>query len=180
MLKRYVLVAVLSGLFAAGTVFAQQQTPTPGQLVVPAGFQISVFAENVRNARSMALGVQGTVFVGSRTGGSVHAVVDRNGDFKADTVLVIATGLDQPNGIAMRNGALYVATASRVLRYDDIERQLNSPPAPVTVRDSLPSPRAGHSWKFLSFGPDSMMYISVGAHRAMSVYRLRWSRPFCE
>ena len=87
-----------------------------------------MFADNVENAREMALGPQGTVFVGSMRAGKVHAVIDRNGDHKADRVVVIASGLDQPNGVAMRNGALYVATASKILRFDDIERRLDSPP----------------------------------------------------
>ena len=112
-------------------------------LVVPAGFQSEVFAENVGNARSMALGPQGTVFVGSQYAGNVYAVVDRDGDHKADRVLTIASGLRQPNGVAMRNGALYVATTSRILRFDDIERHLDAPPAPVTVRDNLPNPKPG-------------------------------------
>lgn len=162
--KRYMVIALLfATLAAASTGAAQQRTLQPGQLVVPAGFQISVFAENVVNARSMAIGPQGTVFVGSRTAGRVHALVDRNGDHRADTVMLLASGLDQPNGIAVRNGALYVATASRVIRYDDIERNLGFPPAPVTVRDSLPTPRAGHSWKYMAFGPDGLLYISAGA-----------------
>ena len=91
----------------------------------------------------MALGPQGTVFVGSQYAGKVHAVVDRDGDHKADRVVTIASGLDQPNGVAMRNGALYVATASQILRFDDIERHLDAPPAPVTVRDNLPNPKPG-------------------------------------
>ena len=76
---------------------------------------------------------------------------------------MIASGLSQPNGVAMRNGALYVATTNRILRFDDIERRLDSPPTPVVVRDSLPNPDQGHTWKFIAFGPDDMLYISVGA-----------------
>ena len=131
--------------------------------MVPAGFQAEVFAENVDNARSMALGPQGTVFVGSQYVGKVHAVVDRDGDHKADRVVMIASGLNQPNGVAMRNGALYVATTSRILRFDDIEKHLDAPPKPVTVRDNLPNPKPGHTWKFIAFGPDDMLYMSVGA-----------------
>ena len=67
--------------------------------------------------------------------------------------MVIASGLDQPNGVAMRNGALYVATASRLLRFDDIEKHLDAPPAPVTLRDDLPNPKAGHTWKFIALRP---------------------------
>ena len=154
-----VCAALAPGLAASGLVRAQ----SPGQWVVPAGFQVTVFADSVENAREMALGPQGTVFVGSMRGGKVHAVIDRDGDHKADRVVLIASGLDQPNGVAVRNGALYVATASKILRFDDIERRLDSPPAPVVVRDSLPNPSAGHTWKFIAFGPDNLLYMSVGS-----------------
>jgi len=125
--------ALTPGLTSSSHLIAQQP-----QWVVPAGFQVAVFAENVDNAREMALGPQSTVFVGSMRAGKVYAVIDRNGDHKGDRVVLIASGLDQPNGVAMRNGALYVATASKLLRFDDIERRVDSPPAPVIVRDSLP------------------------------------------
>ena len=150
---------LIPSLTASGHVRAQ----APGQWVVPTGFQVTVFADSVENAREMALGPRGTVFVGSMRAGKVHAVVDRDGDHKADRVVLIASGLDQPNGVAVRNGALYVATASKILRYDDIERHLDSPPAPVVVRDSLPNPSAGHTWKFIAFGPDDLLYMGVGA-----------------
>jgi glucose/arabinose dehydrogenase len=154
------LCAVLTqGLADAGCLYAQQPVPW----AVPEGFHVAVFADSVDNARSMALGPQGTLFVGSWTAGKVHAVIDRDGDYKADRVVLIASGLDQPNGVAVRNGALYVATASRLLRFDDIEQHLDSPPAPVMVRDSLPNSSAGHTWKFIAFGPDGLLYMSVGA-----------------
>jgi glucose/arabinose dehydrogenase len=145
------------------TASARQSAPQVDQLEVPAGFQVSTFAENVENARSMARGPQGTIFVGTRTAGKVHAVVDSDGDHRADRVLLIADGLDQPNGVAMRDGALYVATASRILRFDDIENALDAPPEPVTIRDDLPNPDRGHTWKYIAFGPDDMLYLSVGA-----------------
>jgi glucose/arabinose dehydrogenase len=163
--RQFTLV-ICSGVLAAGLTGSarQQQSPAPlAPLVLPSGFQADVFAEKLDNPRSMALGQQGTVFVGSQYAGNVYAVVDRDGDHKADSVVVIASGLDQPNGVAMRNGALYVATASRLLRFDDIEKHLDAPPAPVTLRDDLPNPKAGHTWKFIAFGPDDMLYMSVGA-----------------
>ena len=155
---------IIAALFAAqATSLSAQQPAQAPHWIVPAGFEVSVFAENVQNARMMALGPQGTVFVGSMQAGKVHAVIDRDGDHKADRVVLIASGLDQPNGVAIRNGALYVATTSRILRFDDIERHLDSPPVPVIVRDSLPNPREGHTWKFIAFGPDDLLYMSVGA-----------------
>ena len=159
--------SVLAALTIAALTFACRSSPaaaqSPVQWIVPAGFHVAVYADSVRNARSMAVGSQGTVFVGSQYAGRVHALVDRDNDQRADRVVLIAQGLDQPNGIAFRNGALYVATASRLLRYDDIERHLEAPPTPVVVRDSLPNPRAGHTWKFIAFGPDDMLYMSIGS-----------------
>src|SRR3954468_253435 len=153
-------ISPLSLIVALSLVSVQLGAQQPTQWVVPAGFHVTVFADSVENAREMALGAQGTVFVGSMRAGKVHAVIDRDGDYKADRVVLIASGLDQPNGVAMRNGALYVATASRILRYDDIERPPDAVPAPVVVRDSLPNPGAGHTWKFIAFGPDGLLYTS--------------------
>src|SRR2546423_555959 len=151
-------IALLSGLTASGCMRAQ----TSNQWVVPAGFHVTVFADSVGNAGEMALGPRGTVFVGSWTG-KVNAVIDRDGDHKADRVVVIASGLDQPNGVAVHNGALYVATKSKILRFDDIEQHLDAPPAAVVVRDNLPNPNQGHTWKFIAFGPDNLLYMSVGS-----------------
>jgi len=152
-------VALAPALTSNGAVGAQQ----PIEWVVPSGFHVEVFADSVENAREMALGPKGTLFVGSMRAGKVHAVIDRDGDHRADRVVTIASGLTMPNGVAMHNGALYVATASQILRFDDIEDHLGAPPKPIVVRDSLPNSTAGHLWKFITFGPDSLLYISVGA-----------------
>jgi glucose/arabinose dehydrogenase len=132
------------------------------QIKLPEGFRIEVYAADVRNARQMALGDKGTLFVGSRTAGNVYAVVDTNGDHKADRVLTIASELNMPSGLAFRDGALYVAEVSRIIRFDDIEARLENPPAPVVVNDTLPADRH-HGWKFIAFGPDGLLYVPVGA-----------------
>jgi glucose/arabinose dehydrogenase len=95
---------------------------------LPPGFSIDYYAEGVEGARSMALSPNGTLFVGSREAGKVYAVLDRNKDNKADEILVIAENLNMPNGVAFRNGSLYVAEISRVIRYDGIEAKLENPP----------------------------------------------------
>ncbi len=137
--------------------------PLPtGRIRLPDGFAISVFSADVPGARSLCLGTGGTVFVGSRTAGAVYALRDTDGDGRADRRFVIAQGLDSPNGVAFRNGALYVAEISRVIRFDGIEAQLEHPPAPVTVSGAFPDDRA-HGWKFIRFGPDGDLYVPVGA-----------------
>jgi glucose/arabinose dehydrogenase len=128
---------------------------------LPPGFSIDYYAENVEGARSMVLSPDGTLFVGSRDTGKVYAVLDRNKDSKADDVLVLAEGLDMPNGVALRNGSLYVAEVSRVIRYDDIEKRLENPPDPVVVNENFPSDHA-HGWKYIKFGPDGKLYVPVG------------------
>jgi len=131
------------------------------QVQLPEGFVIEVFAR-VDNARSMAQAPGGTVFVGNRKGDSVWAVCDDNGDYKADRVLRIASGLQMPNGVAVRGDDLYVAEVSRVLRYPGIEDRLDDPPDPEVILDGLPD-ETHHGWKYIAFGPDGLLYIPVGA-----------------
>ena len=132
------------------------------KIKLPAGFKISIFANNISDARSLTRGDKGTIFVGNRGGGSIYAVVDNNGDNKADKTYTIASGLSMPCGVTFRNGSLYVAEVNRILRYDKIEDNLANPPKPVVVYDKYPTDRH-HGWKFIAFGPDGKLYVPVGA-----------------
>lgn len=136
--------------------------PDLSQIELPKGFTIDVYAEGVENARQMALGEDGTLFVGSRRAGKVHAVVDTDGDQRADRVLLIDDKLTMPSGVEYRDGALYVAARDRVLRYDDIEQRLDDPPEPVVLVDDLPD-EDHHGWKYLRFAPDGSLFVPVGA-----------------
>lgn len=129
---------------------------------LPPGFEISVYAEGVENARQLALGDQGIVFAGSRKAGKVHALVDQDGDNVADRVYLIDEELQMPSGIEFREGSLYVAAVDRILRYDGIENALDSPPEPILVTGALPD-KSHHGWKYLRFGPDGLLYVPVGA-----------------
>ncbi|HWP83219.1 MAG TPA: sorbosone dehydrogenase family protein [Bacteroidota bacterium] len=129
---------------------------------LPPGFKIEVYMGNIPDARSMVLSPKGILFVGNRSGDKVYAVVDRNNDQKGDELYIIASGLNMPNGVAFRNGSLYVAEVNRILRFDNIEENLKNPPKPVVVNDSYPTDR-WHGWKFIAFGPDDKLYVPVGA-----------------
>lgn len=131
------------------------------RLNLPEGFKITVYADSIDGARSMAMGSNGTLFVGTRNENKVYAIQDRDQDFKADKVMVLDS-LEVPNGIAYRNGSLYVAEVSRLLRYDDIENQLDSVPEPKVVYDDFPT-EFHHGWKYIAFGPDDKLYVPVGA-----------------
>lgn len=128
---------------------------------LPDGFTIDVFAR-VNNARSLVLTENGTLFVSNRGGDKVYALKDTNGDWKADEKYVIASDLRSPNGIAFKDGSLYVAEISKLWRFDDIESNLNNPSEPVKIYDDYPTD-GHHGWKYIAFGPDGKLYVPVGA-----------------
>jgi glucose/arabinose dehydrogenase len=129
------------------------------KMTLPKGFSISLFASGMPNARSMTWGKNGTLFVGTRFVGNVYAVVEKDGKREVKT---IAKGLHRSNGVAFKDGALYVAELSRILRYDNIEANLDNPPAPVVVFDALPKDEP-HGWKYMKLGPDGWLYFQIGA-----------------
>jgi len=152
---------------AAPAASPRSSTPDAGlpldSLELPQGFEISIYTANVPGARSMTLSPAGVLYVGTRDrDGSVYAVVDDDGDGVAETVREVASGLNMPNGVAWRDGSLYVAEVSRILRYDGIDERLDDPPRPVVVTDDYPGDRH-HGWKFIAFGPDGWLYVPVGA-----------------
>ncbi|MEY3368566.1 MAG: hypothetical protein RI973_1721 [Bacteroidota bacterium] len=132
------------------------------RIKLPAGFKIAVYASGVENARSMDLSPAGTLFVGTRDLGSVYALRDTDGDQRVDQQFVLAKGLNMPNGVAFRDGDLYVAEVNRILKFEDIESRLANPPAPVVVYDQYPD-KTHHGWKYIAFGPDGKLYVPVGA-----------------
>ena len=129
---------------------------------LPPGFSISVYADNVPEARSLAMSPSGVLFVGTRRQGRIYAVLDQNQDMRADRVITLADGLEMPNGVAMWDGDLYVAEVHRILKFRQIESQLLKPPKPEVVYDQFPSDRS-HGWKFIRFSPDGRLYVPVGA-----------------
>jgi len=132
------------------------------KLNLPEGFKIEVYADKIDGARSMAMGDDGTLFVGTRNDKTVYAVQDLDKDYRADHIRVLDSTLEVPNGIAFKDGSLYVAEVGRLLRYDDIEANLDSIPEPVVVYNNYPT-EFHHGWKYIAFGPDDKLYVPVGA-----------------
>ncbi len=131
------------------------------KIKLPENFKIEVWAADVPNARSMAISEDGIVFVGNRQENNVYAVIDENGDGKADAKYILAEDLNMPNGVAYKDGDLYVAEVSRILRFKDIATNLANPSFDV-IYDEYPT-EGHHGWKFIAFGPDGMLYVPVGA-----------------
>jgi glucose/arabinose dehydrogenase len=143
-------------LFLAALLAGCASGPRPEEIRLPPGFEISVYSDNVPQARSLALGARGTLFVGGKEK-DVYAVPPGGGK-----AMLIAAGLQEPHGVAFRDGALYVAERSRILRFDAIEERLANPPAPVVVVADLPRYKH-HGLRTLRFGPDGVLYVPVGA-----------------
>jgi glucose/arabinose dehydrogenase len=122
------------------------------------GFKIEVYASGMANARSLALGDKGTVFVGSRLVDKVYAITDKDGKRE---VKVVASGLYRPNGVAFKNGTLYIAELSQISKIEGIEDKLDNPPKPTVIYSDLPKDEA-HGWKYLAIGPDNKLYFEVG------------------
>lgn len=169
--RRFVAVRfAVAGLFFAAAAGGAAQPETADsraalpmeRLELPPGFEISIWGR-IPGARSLTLGDRGTVFVGTReANGSVYAIADRDGDHRADEVHTLARRMFMPNGVAFREGSLFVAEVNRILRFDDIESRLEAPGEPVVVNTDLPDMRH-HGWKFIAFGPDGYLYVPVGA-----------------
>lgn len=165
-LKRCVLCLVACGLYAMVWPQAPEAEIRTRMMLsaiqLPPGFSIEIFADEVPGARSMAMSPSGVLYVGTRQAGRVYAVLDTDGDKRADKVVTIADGLQMPNGVAYRDGDLYVAEVERILRFRRIEAQLNNPLPPEVVYDRFPK-ELRHGWKFIRFGPDGRLYVPVGA-----------------
>ena len=157
-------VLLMAALMAAGCVSAAPDVPAgkPAEFLrVPAGFRAEILVDNVPNARSMALGDGGTLFVGTRSGGVVYAI--RNALGVNPTVVRFAEGLTMPNGVALYQGALYVAEQKRLIRYPNAEANLEQAPTAEVIDPALPFKGVLHSWRYLAVGPDNKLYVSIGA-----------------
>lgn len=143
--------------------WAQDDEPLPLQkLRLPPGFKIEIYARNVPGARSMTLSPRGILYVGSREPGKLYAIPDADHDRKGDTVITLASNMNQPNGVEYKDGSLYVGEINRILRFDKIDSHLNSLPKPIVVNNTLPT-KLHHGQKYIRFGPDGMLYVPIGA-----------------
>jgi glucose/arabinose dehydrogenase len=125
---------------------------------LPPGFKIEVWQSGIPEARQMAWGTNGTLFVGSFNATNVYAITNQDGKRSVKTIL---KGLNMPTGIAFRDGSLYVIAINKLLRYDNVEANLDHMPAPVVVYDDMPS-YVAHGWKYLVTDSKGWVYIPFG------------------
>jgi glucose/arabinose dehydrogenase len=140
----------------------QKEPELPLQkLKLPPGYRIAIFAV-VPGARSLALGEDGVVFVGSRKD-RVYRLQDPHLKGRAETVEILLKDLNNPNGVAYKDGALYVAEIQQILRIQNIAQASAKSIKPEVLPQKFPSD-AHHGWKFIRFGPDGWLYVPVGAN----------------
>ena len=106
------------------------------KIKLPEGFSIEVYASGVLEARQMAWGDKGTLFVGSFSLGNVYAIKDNGGKREVKTVL---KGLTMPTGLAFLDGALYVVAINKLIKYENAEANLDNLGAGKVVYDDMPS-----------------------------------------
>ena len=141
---------------------AQTKVENTDIVVLPKGFEMDYYARGIKNARSLTLGDDGTVYVGSRTGDHVTALIDKNGDGKAEKSFDIGEKLKGPNGVAFYNGDLYIAETERLSVVRDVSKIKENHGTTETIRNDLPS-KSHHGWRYIAFGPDNKLYYALGA-----------------
>ena len=138
--------------------------PTPvDQLPVkkfklPPGFKVEVWASGVLDARGLRQGEKGNVFVSSLFVANKVYVIPEQGNREAK---VIIDKMPLATGIEFHKGSLYLATNTKILRYDNVEDKLDNLGEPKVLYDKLPG-GTDHSWKYLRIQNDKL-YFAVGA-----------------
>jgi len=139
---------------------AGRATTLDGQLSVPAGLKATYFAQGLGGVRFMAVAPDGAVYASQPGRGRVVRLPDDDHDGRADSTVVVVTGLAQPHGLAFHKGALYVAATDGVVRVS-LGTDGKSSGAPVYVNHY--DGGGGHWTRTIVFGADSAMYVAVGS-----------------
>lgn len=160
---RRISLALLPCLFAflahSNFAHAEKTTFDLAQLKAPVGFHISIFADNIDNARMVIFTPGGVLLVSESGEGKVVALPDPKHTGKAERTVDVITGLNEPHGLAFYEGKLYIAENDKVRRYDWDEANLKAT-NPMKLAD-LPT-GGGHSTRSILFH-SGKMYIAAGS-----------------
>ncbi len=146
------------------------QAPAParvvnpaGQINLPPGFGISVFARGLATPRNIVIGPDGQLYVAERGAGRIVRLPDRNHDGLSDGIEVVASGFDRPSSLAFnKDGSLYVSTPTQVFRLSQADSNGVFQKQDLVV-DGLPGP-TDHFTRTLLFSPDgSYLFVQVGS-----------------
>jgi glucose/arabinose dehydrogenase len=130
-----------------------------GSLKLPPGFKAELWASGMPGIRAMTRAENGKIYAGTRGIGRVYEITD-SGTTRISRVVV--DKLNQPSGVAYRNGSLYVMAVDKMLRFDGIATNPAASPVDMTAVFKLPKEQH-HNWKYIAFGPDGKLYVPFGA-----------------
>src|SRR5215217_7075904 len=136
---------------------APDKLPTP-KFKLPPGFKVETWASGVLDARGLREGAKGNIFVSSLFVANKVYVIPEKGNHQPK---VIIDKMPMATGIEFHNGSLYVATNTKIMRYDNVEDKLDNVGEPKVLYDKLPGGN-DHSWKYLRIH-DNKLYYAIGA-----------------
>ena len=128
-------------------------------LKLPAGFEISVFAQGLGNVRWMQVAANGDVYASLRAHGEVLLLRDTDGDGVADIRKTVAR-IARVHGLLLHAGKLYMVS-DRALDVADVQSD-GTLSTPRRLLNDLPE-GGNHPRRTLGMGPDGWLYLSVGS-----------------
>lgn len=131
-----------------------------GNLELPVGFQLGIFAEKLGNPRDLAWSPGSTLLVSIPKDGKVLALPDKNNDGVADEMISVISGLNKPHGLAFKDNLLFIAELTRVIRFTWDENALTAANAKTLI--TLPY-QGGHDTRSLVFNKKGDLFVSLGS-----------------
>ncbi len=156
-----------SGSFNPPDVVPRRAIDAP---LVPAGFEVNLFAEGLSHPRWMTVASNGDVILAESSEGKLTLLRDADGDGVAELITTLARGYQRPHGLSIQNGTLYVADAQAVWRvpYDDGATQVRGR-VPHTARGAL-GPSTGHWTRNIIFAPNvESFFVAIGSRRNLEI-----------
>ncbi len=140
--------------------------------MVPQGFKVSIYAEKLSNARTLAVAPNGDVFVAEPSAGKVTLLRDTKNAGKADQSFTFVSGMARPHGLALQGGYLWIGDTRGVWRvpYKDGDTKPSAQPVKFTKAADL-APRNGHWSRNIAFGPDGALYLALGSRDNVSDFK---------
>ena len=157
---RMILVSALL-LFLFYSDGATEVDTDTNRLSLPPGFSVTLFAEGLGKARGIGISPGGELFVCSMNRGELVVLLDEDDDGISDRTLIFADGLRNPHSVAFYNGYVYVGESDKITRFRDDDNNFIADGSGEVVVSGLPT--RGHFTKTVVFGPDGMMYVSIGS-----------------
>jgi glucose/arabinose dehydrogenase len=140
--------------------------PAGAHLHVPAGFSVSVYADNFERPRYMLLGPGGELLLSDAAegpDGTVYVMpLDKADGYQAHDRKKLITGLDRPYGLALWHEYLYVGEPQSIKRYKYDAKAMTAGPGEEVI--SLKGFGQGHWTRSLLFDrAGDKLYVGVGS-----------------